>query len=88
MNSNEKWRLSVDDKVFKTTRRFPSKDRDRLEQVIDNLIENPHFGDIEKMKGEDAWRRRIGRYRIFYEIISKEKTIYVFDIKLRTSTTY
>ena len=31
---------------------------------------------LRKMKGEEnAWRRRIGAYRIFYEICAKEKIV-------------
>jgi len=41
------------------------------------------------MKGEEnVWRRRVGAYRIFYELISKEKTINVFRVERRTSKTY
>ena len=47
------------------------------------------MGDIEKMKGEiNNWRKRIGNYRIFYEIIPKDKTIYVFHVERRASNTY
>jgi len=53
------------------------------------LPSNPYRGDIEKMKGEEnIWRRRIGAYRIFYEIIPKEKVIYVFRAERRTTKTY
>lgn len=41
------------------------------------------------MKGEEnVWRRRVGSYRIFYEIIVDKKIIYVYDVKRRTSSTY
>ena len=50
---------------------------------------NPYAGDIEKMEGtEDIWRRRIGAYRITYEIRTKEKMVYVFEVAHRTSNTY
>jgi len=37
---------------------------------------------------DDVWRRRTGSYRIFYEVDTVRKIIYVFDIKRRTSKTY
>ncbi len=41
------------------------------------------------MEGEEnTWRRRIGAYRVLYEIHPDKKIIYVFEIKRRTSTTY
>ena len=41
------------------------------------------------MSGEDnVWRKRVGAYRIRYELIKEEKIIYVFQIERRTSKTY
>lgn len=46
-------------------------------------------GDIQKMKGEyNAWRKRIGAYRLFYEIVNSEKIIHVFNLERRSSNTY
>jgi mRNA-degrading endonuclease RelE of RelBE toxin-antitoxin system len=59
-----------------------------LIQAVQDLPANPFAGDIEKMEVEGVWRRRVGVYRIFYEIISAQKVIYVFNIKRRTSSTY
>ena len=90
MNLNANWQLKIRDKVWKDVAEFPKKDQERIESVIENEIGlDPYFGDIKKMKGEDnSWRRRIGAYRIFYEIIPQEKTIYVFNVERRTSKTY
>lgn len=89
MSSNENWRLRIREKVYKTLNKFPGKDRKRLVKVIEELPLNPYFGDIEKMEGEEnAWRRRVGAYRIFYEIIPRERVIYVFRVERRTSKTY
>jgi mRNA-degrading endonuclease RelE of RelBE toxin-antitoxin system len=49
----------------------------------------PHFGDVQKMKGEvNTWRRRIRAYRIFYKIKVAEKIILVFKLERRTSKSY
>ena len=69
--------------------KFPEKDRIRLVKVIEELPFNPYAGDIEKMKDEEnTWRRRLGAYRIFYEIHPLERVIYVFRVERRTSKTY
>jgi len=50
---------------------------------------NPFRGDIERLGGADnTWRRRIGSYRLIYEIGIKEKTIEIYEIARRTSKTY
>ena len=90
MNLNIGWQLKIRNRVLKDTARFPKKDQGKIAEILEKeIILNPYFGDIEKMKGEDnSWRRRIGSYRIFYEIISQEKIVYVFQIERRTSKTY
>lgn len=89
MNSNENWKLRIKEKVYKSLSKFPEKDRSRLIRAIEDLPLNPYVGDIEKMEGEEnVWRRRVGAYRIFYEIKSRERVIYVFRAERRTSKTY
>lgn len=89
MSSSANWQLKIRDAVFKHLAKFPKKDRERLLKAIEVLPENPFVGDVEKMEGEDnIWRRRIGAYRIRYEIITSEKVIYVFRAERRTSHTY
>ncbi len=83
------WGLIVDDFVKKQLKRIPRHDTRRLLIAINELVINPFAGDIEKMEGEkNTWRRRIGNYRIFYEIVSQDKIIYVFSVERRTSGTY
>ncbi|NCN95001.1 type II toxin-antitoxin system RelE/ParE family toxin [Candidatus Wolfebacteria bacterium] len=68
---------------------FPKKDQIYIATGLKELTTNPYSGDTEKISGEEnVWRRRIGAYRIFYEIISQEKVIRVFRIERRTSKTY
>lgn len=90
MSLKEDWELRIRDSIYKNLLKLPEKDRERIVKIIENeLALNPYFGDIEKLKGEDnVWRRRIGNYRIFYEIINEEKIIYIFKVERRTSSTY
>lgn len=89
MNSKINWVLQTDPQILKTLRRFPKQDTNRILEVLKSINNDPYSGDIQKIKGEEnVWRRRIGSYRIFYEIYIKENTIYVFHAERRTSTTY
>ena len=61
----------------------------RIAEALKELRSDPYMGDIEKLEGEEnSWRRRIGAFRIVYEIETKEKIIRVFEVKRRTSVTY
>lgn len=89
MNLNENWKLEIRDKIYKDLEKIPGKDRDRIIFTVEQLPLNPFAGDVEKMKGEEnSWRRRVGTYRIFYELKARERIIYVFRIERRASKTY
>jgi len=60
-----------------------------MKDVINEMARDPFAGDIEKMSGqENVWRRRVGAYRIFYEVFTDQKLIHITDIRRRTSSTY
>lgn len=89
MSLNPNWVLEIDPEVSKILKRVPRKDTERIISTIENLVNNPYFGDIQKMRGEEnVWRRRVGSYRIFYEVIQGEKVIHVFHVERRTTQTY
>ncbi len=90
MNLNSGWQLKIREKVLKDIVKFPQKDLNKIEDVLESeIIQNPYRGDIQKMKGEEnVWRRRIGAYRIFYEVVAQEKVVYVFRVERRNSKTY
>jgi mRNA-degrading endonuclease RelE of RelBE toxin-antitoxin system len=83
------WQVKIADTARKNLKRFPTKDQNRIKSALDELVFNPYSGDIEKMEdGEIFWRRRIGAYRIFFDIDKENKTINVTHIKRRTTSTY
>lgn len=83
------WRIVIDGSVHKKLLHIPRKDAERMEETFDQLTDNPFGGDAQKMGGQDnTWRRRVGSYRIFYDIFVSEKTILVFKLKRRGSNTY
>ena len=83
------WDLQVDSSVFKILKKIPLRDAKAILVVIKLLPVDPYFGDIQKMKGEEnAWRRRVGSYRIFYKIKVSEEIVLVFKLERRTSRTY
>ncbi|MFH1170485.1 MAG: type II toxin-antitoxin system RelE/ParE family toxin [Candidatus Vogelbacteria bacterium] len=89
MNLGKSWVLLVRKDVYRKLEKFPVFDRTRLTQVVESLSTDPFAGDVEKMGGEeDTWRRRVGSYRIFLELIKKDRVVYVFDVERRKSNTY
>lgn len=81
------WRVAVDPSVDRQTARFPKHDRNRIFEAINRLAEDPFAGDIKKLGGS-VYRRRIGSYRIFFEVRRDESVVFVSSVVRRTSTTY
>ena len=83
------WELQIPKKVVRQLKRFPRKESERLISNIQQLVFNPYAGDIEKMSGEDdLWRRRIGSYRIKYDVNIARKSIVIISVERRVSHTY
>jgi len=89
MNSGAAWKLVVDQQVHKQLSRIPKKNVAKILSAIAEMVANPYSGDVIKMRGEEnVWRRRVGAYRLFYEVLTPQKLVYVFRVERRTSTTY
>ncbi|MBI4086245.1 MAG: type II toxin-antitoxin system RelE/ParE family toxin [Candidatus Liptonbacteria bacterium] len=82
------WVLHVRDKARKAARRFPEKDQKHIIEALREMRENPFAGDIVKLDEENSWRRRVGAYRIFYEVFAAQHAIYVFRVERHTSKMY
>ncbi|NUN98923.1 MAG: type II toxin-antitoxin system RelE/ParE family toxin [Candidatus Omnitrophica bacterium] len=48
--------------------RIPPQDQDRVIAAVRALAETPHPPGCKKLSGRDAWRNRIGDYRVLPEI--------------------
>lgn len=83
------WHVDLSRRTQRMLDRASLRDRRRLLDAIRNLAEDPFAGDILKLHGvADAWRLRVGPWRIFIRIDQSERKVGVEDIVRRTSTTY
>jgi len=89
MNLNKNWRVIIVNSAKKNFSRLPKNDSELIEKAIDQMELNPFSGDIIKLSGEEStWRRRVGNYRIIFEILSEKNIIYIFRVERRASKTY
>ncbi len=72
--------VTVKKTVSKTLANLQNEDYERIRDVIRGLAENPRPSGCLKLTGRDAWRIRIGNYRVIYEISDIEKKVIVFDL--------
>lgn len=88
-NLNMKWHVVVAERAKKHLSRIPKEYIKRIKYVIDKMELDPWSGDIERLKGEGyLWRRRIGSYRILFEILTDQRIVFIYEIKRRSSSTY
>ncbi len=60
-----------------------------MDATFFEMCHNPYHGDVQFLKGSDnALRRGIGDWRIFYDLEPEHKVIVVTGIKRRGSNTY
>ena len=68
----------------KQLRKLPSKIADLIEEKLLELEENPRPPGCKKLVGEEnAWRIRVGDYRVLYEIQDQVLIVHVVDIDHR-----
>lgn len=82
------WQVDVAENAKKYLTRIPKKDSLRIKTALNEMVQNPYTGDITKLKGDLVWRRRIGSYRIFFEIYESNRSVRVYGIERRGSNTY
>ena len=70
---------------------LPKSVRKELDRLPDDVVQkiltrlagleiNPRPADVKKLKGRDAWRIRVGDYRVIYEIHDRVLQILVITV--------
>ena len=66
--------------VQKELSRLPDAIAHRVLARLAGLETSPRPADVKKLKGRDAWRIRVGDYRVIYEIHDRVSQIIVVTI--------
>jgi mRNA interferase RelE/StbE len=82
------WIVVLTGPAQKSLRKIPAADRKRIESALDAMRQNPFAGDVRKLQGVPGFRRRVGDWRIFFELVPEITEVVVAAIERRTSTTY
>ena len=82
------WHVELAKSARKFLFRVPKKDASRIKTALNEMVQNPYAGDIVKLKGDLVWRRRVGSYRVFFEIYESSRSVRVYGIERRGSNTY
>lgn len=84
------WAFQLANKAQRAFRTIPASDRERINKALNEMKIDPLAGDIVALRGEyrGQFRRRVGSWRIIFEVDATAKVILIHDIARRTSTTY
>lgn len=84
-----KWDLYVAGPARKSLKRIPEGERKRILAALEGMRQAPFSGDVARLKGQpSAWRRRVGNWRILFDIHPDKNLIVITEVLRRTSTTY
>ena len=82
------WTVVLAGPARKALDRIPKADKKRILAAFDQMRQDPFSGDIRKLQGLPGFRRRVGNWRIFFEVAPEQNHVVVAAIERRTSTTY
>jgi len=89
MTSVPLWELRISKVAEKSVRRAPRPDRERLLHALDDMRQNPFTGDVARLKGEPStFRRRVGDWRVLFDVYVSHRIVEVVAIVRRTTTTH
>jgi len=83
------WQLLLAGPARRALDRIPVPHQSRIVAALEQMQADPFQGDIVRLKAQPtAWRRRVGSWRILFDVDFSSRTVVVHDILRRTSTTY
>lgn len=75
------YRIEFTRRAARDLERFDRRARLRIVEAVAGLGIDPRPAGVKKLKGEDnAWRIRVGDYRVIYEIHDNSVLIVVFRV--------
>jgi len=62
------YQIEISSRAAKQLKKLPPDIRDRINEKILELAENPRPNGVVKLEDDDRYRIRVGSYRVLYEI--------------------
>jgi mRNA-degrading endonuclease RelE of RelBE toxin-antitoxin system len=82
------WTVVLAGPARKSLRRIPERDKSRILAALAEMEQDPFQGDVRKLQALPGFRRRVGNWRIMFEIVTEARHVVVAAVERRTSTTY
>ena len=74
------YKLRIKSSAAKELEALPKKDRKRLVSKIQGLAAEPRPPGVEKLSGQEKYRRRQGDYRLLYAVDDADAAVVIVKI--------
>ena len=74
------YQVLIEKRARKSLLKISRQDQARVIKAIQNLKDDQHPLGSKKLVGRDAWRIRIGKYRVIYEIYDDKLIVDIIDL--------
>ena len=75
-----RYTLVIERRAQKALARIEQRDRGRIANAIRGLARDPRPPGVKRLTGRDAYRLRVGDYRVLYEIEDQQLVVLVVDV--------
>jgi mRNA-degrading endonuclease RelE of RelBE toxin-antitoxin system len=83
------WSLVLTKPAARDLRDVPRSDLEHINVAFEEMRSNPYDGDIEFLKGTNrTLRRRVGAWRILFEVHAEGTLVVILRVIRRSSNTY
>jgi mRNA-degrading endonuclease RelE of RelBE toxin-antitoxin system len=84
-----KWGFVIGNRAKRRHRRLSVEERERIDGVLAEICRDPLAGDVKILRGtRGVLRRRIGAWRIIFELDRDKNLILIIAVERRGSHTY
>ena len=74
------YEVFIERRAQRALAKVPEPHRDRIISAIRRLGQEPRPSGVKKLAGREAWRIRVGSYRILYEIHDARLVVIVVEV--------
>jgi mRNA-degrading endonuclease RelE of RelBE toxin-antitoxin system len=83
------WGFEITKPAARDLRDVPRADLEHIDEAFEDMRSDPYYGDIKFLKGTNRiLRRRVGNWRIEFEVHSDLRIVVILAVTRRNSNTY
>ena len=83
------WNLVLTKPATRDLRDVPRSDVEHINDAFEDMRSDPYDGDVKFLKGTNrTLRRRVGDWRVLYEVHAERHLVVILGVSRRSSNTY